>query len=96
MESEQKRLAKVRKQYAEALKVSEAHVEKAEAIMSDMLSTHNIEMLKEALHSLFKGYVSTPLELSPEDRLDMVVNYEFLENHLKQLEALQASVNVPV
>ncbi len=71
------------------LAAREEYITASQKLLDQAAGTHDLATVKESLHKLFVGWVSTPLELSPEERLDMVVHYEFLQEHLSDIEKLK-------
>lgn len=50
---------------------------------------HETDTIQKAVDKMFLGWVSSPLEIEPEERLDMVIYFEAIKNHFKLIAQLK-------
>ncbi len=74
--------------------IKDENLKEALLIIEDLMFTHEVTTVKEALATMLLGWVSTPLPLDPEERLNMVIYYEFLQEHLSIVHGLKQKVLV--
>lgn len=53
---------------------------------------HDILNLQKALKKMLLGWISSPLEIDPEERLDMVIYYEAIQNHFDLIEKIKTNI----
>lgn len=74
--------------------LNEEHREEAAIIIDSITCCDDVDMYRQMLLKLLLGWITTPLELEPEERLSMVIMYEDLQNHLLEVRKLQHKIDV--
>lgn len=75
-------------------RITKKHREEAIEIIDDLTSDHHVKNYRQLLQKLLLGWMTTPLEIAPEERLDVAIYYEDLQKSLTKIEQLQCKIDV--
>lgn len=82
-----------KKQVFTPVTIEGKNLQEAKQIIENIIHHPNgVSALKLALAKMLMGWITTPLELEPNERLDMAIYYQDIQEHFLQLEALEVKV----